>query len=42
MDGPSGLDDIINQMNLQPGNIPDLDNISLMSLQTRKVLIALH
>ena len=29
MDGPAGLDDIINQMNLQP-NIPDLDNISLM------------
>ena len=34
MDGPSGLDDIINQMNLQPGNIPDLDNISLMSGDT--------
>ena len=36
MDGPSGLDDIINQMNLQPGNIPDLDNISLMSGDTDK------
>tara|TARA_B100000902_G_C27273189_1_gene897425 strand:- start:462 stop:1601 length:1140 start_codon:yes stop_codon:yes gene_type:complete len=34
MEGPSGLDDIINQMNLQPGNIPDLDNISLMSGDT--------
>ena len=33
MDGPAGLDDIINQMNLQP-NIPDLDNISLMSGDT--------
>ena len=32
MDGPqSGLDDIINQMNLKPEDIPDLDNISLMS-----------
>ena len=27
----SGLDDIINQMNLKPEDIPDLDNISLMS-----------
>ena len=33
MDGPAGLDDLINQMNLQP-NIPDLDNISLMSGET--------
>jgi len=33
MDGPAGLDDLINQMNLQP-NIPDLDNISLMSGDT--------
>ena len=31
MDGPAGLDDLINQMNLQPDNIPDLDSISLMS-----------
>ena len=29
MDGPSGLDDIINQMNLKPEDIPDLDNVSL-------------
>jgi hypothetical protein len=33
MDGPAGLDDLINQMNLQP-SIPDLDNISLMSGDT--------
>ena len=31
VDGPSGLDDIINQMNLNPNEIPDLDSISLMS-----------
>ena len=31
MNGPSGLDDIINQMNLSPEDIPDLDSISLMS-----------
>ena len=31
MDGPAGLDDLINQMNLQPDSIPDLDSISLMS-----------
>ncbi len=36
MEGPSGLDDIINQMNLQPGDIPDLDSISLMSGDTDK------
>jgi len=30
-DPQSGLDDIINQMNLKPEDIPDLDNISLMS-----------
>ena len=30
MDGPSGLDDIINQMNLKPEDIPDLDNVSLI------------
>ena len=34
MDGPSGLDDIINQMNLNPNEIPDLDSISLMSGDT--------
>ena len=34
MNGPSGLDDIINQMNLSPEDIPDLDNISLMSGDT--------
>lgn len=34
MDGPSGLDDLINQMNLKPDEIPDLDNISLMSGET--------
>ena len=34
MDGPAGLDDLINQMNLQPDNIPDLDSISLMSGDT--------
>jgi hypothetical protein len=34
MDGPGGLDDIINQMNLNPNEIPDLDNISLMSGDT--------
>jgi hypothetical protein len=33
MSGAAGLDDIINQMNLQP-NIPDLDNISLLSGDT--------
>ena len=33
MDGSAGIDDIINQMNLQP-NIPDLDNISLISGDT--------
>ena len=31
MDGPDGIDDLITKMNLQPNNIPDLDNISLMS-----------
>ena len=34
MDGPSGLDDIIQQMNLKPEDIPDLDNVSLMSGDT--------
>ena len=28
------LDDLINQMNLQPNNIPDLDSISIMSGET--------
>ena len=36
MDGPSGIDDLINKMNLQPNNIPDLDNISLISGETDK------
>ena len=32
MDGPVGdLDDIINNMNLQPNTVPDLDSISVMS-----------
>ena len=31
MEGPDGIDDLITKMNLQPNNIPDLDNISLMS-----------
>ena len=34
MGGPSGLDDLINQMNLKPEDIPDLDNVSLMSGDT--------
>ena len=34
MGGPSGLDDLINQMNLKPEDIPDLDNVSLMSGET--------
>tara|TARA_Y100001958_G_C21247117_1_gene578096 strand:- start:2949 stop:4079 length:1131 start_codon:yes stop_codon:yes gene_type:complete len=34
MDGPDGIDDLINKMNLQPNNIPDLDNISLISGDT--------
>lgn len=34
MDGPGGLDDIIQQMNLKPEDIPDLDNVSLMSGDT--------
>ena len=34
MDGPAGLDDLINQMNLQPDNIPDLDSISIISGDT--------
>lgn len=31
MEGPQGLDEIINQMNISPDTIPDLDNISLVS-----------
>ena len=31
MEGTGGIDALINQMNLQPNNIPDLDNISIMS-----------
>jgi len=34
MDGPDGLDDIIKTMNLEPGRLPDLDNISLISGDT--------
>ena len=29
MSGPEGLDDLINQMNLQPDSIPDLDSMVL-------------
>lgn len=36
MDGPDGIDDLIKKMNLEPNNIPDLDNISLMSGDTDK------
>ena len=31
MSGPQNVDKIINQMNLQPNDIPDLDNISIVS-----------
>ena len=31
MNGPAGMDDIMNEMNFQSNNIPDLDNISLLS-----------
>ena len=34
MSGPDGIDDLINKMNLQPDQIPDLDSISLMSGDT--------
>ena len=37
MNGPSGIDDIINQMNLQPSGIPDLDTISIVSGDTDKL-----
>ena len=31
MDGPAGMEDIMHEMNFQGGEIPDLDNISLLS-----------
>ena len=31
MNGPAGMDDIMNEMNFQSNNIPDLDTISLLS-----------
>jgi len=31
MSGPAGMDDIMNEMNFQANDIPDLDNISLLS-----------
>jgi len=31
MNGPAGMDDIMNEMNFQSNNIPDLDSISLLS-----------
>ena len=34
MNGPDGIDDLIKTMNLEPNNIPDLDNISLVSGDT--------
>jgi len=34
MSGPAGLDDLINQMNLQPNSVPDLDSISILSGNT--------
>jgi hypothetical protein len=37
MTGPGGIDELIHQMNLQPNNIPDLDNISLMSGETGRL-----
>ena len=37
MEGPEGLDNIINQMNIQPSDIPDLDNISLLSGDTDRM-----
>ena len=42
MDGPDGLDDLINAMNLQPDKLPDLDNISIMSGDTGKKGITLN
>jgi len=37
MEGPEGLDEIINHMNISPDNIPDLDNISLVSGESDRV-----
>ena len=37
MSESDGIDNLINQMNLQPSNIPDLDSISLMSGETGKL-----
>jgi len=37
MNGPSDIDDIINQMNLQPSGMPDLDTISIVSGDTDKI-----
>ena len=34
MEGTSSIDNLISQMNLQPSDMPDLDNISLMSGDT--------
>ena len=34
MNGPDGIDSLIKTMNLEPNNIPDLDNISLISGDT--------
>ena len=31
MSGPAGMDDIMNEMNFQSNNIPDLDTISIIS-----------
>ena len=40
MSGPAGLDDIMNQMNINPNDVPDLDNISLMSGDTDRKSIS--
>ena len=37
MSESEGIDNLINQMNLQPNNIPDLDSISLMSGETGRL-----
>jgi len=34
MNGPDGIDSLIKTMNLEPNNIPDLDNISIVSGDT--------
>ena len=36
MDGPAGMEDIMNQMNFQSNDIPDLDSISIISGDTDK------